>query len=218
MGALGGGHCLMMCGGIAHLTGYQGGVRVHFKRIFAYNIGRILGYTLLGAGVGLLSGLFFGSTGNLWKSLLTIFSGLILIVMGIYIGGWNAILIPLERAGAPLWRMVEPLTRRYLPPQNSSQAFALGILWGFLPCGMVYGALLSALTTASVAGGALSMLMFGLGTLPNLILLGWGFGFLSQWRTQRWFRWSSAALLIGWGAFAILRAILLNPTLSALCF
>jgi sulfite exporter TauE/SafE len=81
-------------------------------------------------------------------------------------------LLPLERVGALLWRHVQPLSRRLLPVRTPAQALALGMVWGWLPCGLVYSALTTALASGSAGAGAATMLAFGLGTLPNLLLAG----------------------------------------------
>lgn len=202
----------MMCGGIAHLISrVTANPRQALRYIFAYNVGRILGYTLLGGLVGAVSQMFFTVVANpSWQHGARIFTAIIFIVMGIYMAGFQWVLLPLEKVGAPLWKMVEPLTQRFLPPKKTVDALMLGVLWGFLPCGLVYGALISAMATHSASMGALSLLAFGLGTLPNLLLIGWGFQFLSQWRSQNWFRYGSALLLISWGGVTLFRLIFLS--------
>ena len=90
--------------------------------------------------------------------------------MGLYLMGVTRVLAFVERAGQGLWRRIQPLTRRFLPVRRAAQAFPLGLLWGWLPCGMVYSALAVALTSGSAWHGAGLMLAFGLGTLPTLLL------------------------------------------------
>ncbi|MDH5580221.1 MAG: sulfite exporter TauE/SafE family protein, partial [Betaproteobacteria bacterium] len=68
-----------------------------------------------------------------------------------------------------LWRSLQPLTGRALLLPVQLRFAALGALWGFLPCGLVYSALAVAATSGSAAGGALIMLAFGLGTLPAMV-------------------------------------------------
>ena len=72
----------------------------------------------------------------------------------------------------PLWRRLQPLTRRYLPVRTARQALLAGAIWGWLPCGLVYSVLTMTLLTGSAVRGALTTLAFGLGTLPNLMLAG----------------------------------------------
>ena len=171
VGLLGGGHCAGMCGGIVGALSLQtprGGaaVLVHL----AYNLGRIGSYVL----AGLLAGLLGQAAGNLLalQNVLYLFASLMLIAMGLYLLGFTQFLTPLERGGHALWQRIQPLTRRFLPVRGIAQALPLGLLWGWLPCGLVYSALTTALAAGSAGKGALLMLAFGLGTLPNLLLAG----------------------------------------------
>lgn len=216
-GFLAGGHCLVMCGGIGQIIGYAGGCQVNFWRILIYNIGRILGYVTLGAILGLIGKSLFGlGAGQTMRLVLEILASGVLIAMGIYITGFTQIFIPLEKIGSPLWRTIEPITRKFLPPKNQTQALILGYLWGFLPCGIVYGALIKAFSTTDILYGALMMLAFGLGTLPNLILISWGFAFLSKWRTQIWFRLCSGFMLIAFGVMGLMRIPMLEEKINSL--
>jgi sulfite exporter TauE/SafE len=89
-------------------------------------------------------------------------------------------LLVLEKAGARLWQHIEPLGRRFLPVQGSGQAFMLGLVWGWLPCGMVYAVLALALAGGSVLYGGRVMLAFGLGTLPLMVGMGFAIGALTR--------------------------------------
>jgi len=99
-------------------------------------------------------------------------ANLMLVALGLYLTGFTRALAGVERLGQRLWARVQPLTRRFLPARSVAQAFPLGVLWGFLPCGLVYSVLATALVTGSAERGAALMLAFGLGTLPNLLLAG----------------------------------------------
>ena len=178
VGLLGGTHCLGMCGGIvgALSTGLSGQVRESRWRYLAaqlaYNAGRICSYTL----AGLLAGAFAGQVGETGilegMPVGRYLAGVIMILFGVYLAGWWHTLLFLEKAGARLWKYLEPLGRRWLPVRHAGQAFPLGLVWGWLPCGMVYAALAMALASGSASGGALTMLAFGLGTLPTLLTVG----------------------------------------------
>ncbi|MFC2417318.1 MAG: sulfite exporter TauE/SafE family protein, partial [Eikenella corrodens] len=84
----------------------------------------------------------------------------------------NAYAAQVEKLGRPVWRRLNPLLNRLLPIQNTPACFGVGLLWGWLPCGMVYSASLYALGSGKAVDGALMMLAFGLGTLPNLLAMG----------------------------------------------
>ena len=171
VGLLGGGHCVGMCGGIVGALSLGGAAR--FPLHLAYNAGRIASYALAGALAGALGGASQVLADQLPMRLtLFLLANLMLILLGLYLMGANRALLWIERAGQSLWRRVQPLTRRFLPVRTVGQAFPLGLLWGWLPCGLVYSALVTALSSGSAGRGAGLMLAFGLGTLPTLLLAG----------------------------------------------
>jgi sulfite exporter TauE/SafE len=171
VGLLGGAHCAGMCGGIVGALSLQaapgrGALPLHL----AYNVGRIASYVLAGALAGTI-GYAFGNILPVQRGLY-LFASLMLVAMGLYLLGATAPLAVLERGGQRLWKRIQPATRRFLPVRGPGQALPLGMLWGWLPCGLVYSALTTALAAGSAVNGALAMLAFGLGTLPNLLLAG----------------------------------------------
>lgn len=174
VGLLGGVHCVGMCGGIVSALSFQAGQPLHGQplRHLAYNAGRILSYGIAGSIVGGIgqAGVFFA--GRQLAPFHYLFANLMLVALGLYMMGITRFLAPFERAGGVLWQKIQPLSRRLLPARTPGQAFAVGIVWGWLPCGLVYSALATALTIGSVTGGMYAMLAFGLGTLPNLLLAG----------------------------------------------
>jgi sulfite exporter TauE/SafE len=175
-GLAGGVHCAGMCGGIVHALCARPAHesrRMRLGYLFAYNGGRLASYTLAGALAGSL-----GQAGLLTRAapqvtiVMLVLAGVALMLVGLYVAGALPLLTRLEAAGGWLWRRLQPWTSRFLPVTTRRRAFSLGALWGWLPCGMVYGVLLIALTTGNGGQGALLMLAFGLGTLPNLIGIG----------------------------------------------
>jgi hypothetical protein len=103
-----------------------------------------------------------------------------MILFGIYLAGWWHSLLFLEKAGAYLWKYIEPLGRRFIPVRTAGQAYLLGLVWGWLPCGMVYAVLALALASGSVIDGGVIMLAFGLGTLPVMLTMGLAFSNLER--------------------------------------
>lgn len=170
----GGGHCAGMCGGIVGALSLSPGGRAR-PAVFtlAYHGGRALSYITAGAIVGALGQAGLALRGTLAvQQLLFGFASMALLFAGLYVAGYAPFIRRMEAAGSVLWRHVEPLSRPLLPATTPSRAAMLGMLWGWLPCGMVYGALLLALGTGSVLGGALTMGAFALGTLPSLLAVG----------------------------------------------
>jgi uncharacterized protein len=103
---------------------------------------------------------------------LFLLANIIMLLTGLYIAGWTAGLVPLERIGQYLWRHLSPLTNKFLPVESLAQATLLGGLWGWIPCGLVYAMLVVALASGSALHGAATMIAFGLGTLPAMTVAG----------------------------------------------
>ena len=207
-GLLGGGHCIGMCGGIVSALSFAlPPSRRHPARIAAlmlsYNIGRISSYILAGLLVGGLGQLLVAQIQPL-TTLLGWLATLMLVLMAFYIGQWWTGLTRVEALGKYLWRYLEPLGRRLMPVSHPGQALAIGVIWGWLPCGLVYSMLLLALSSGSSFNGGLLMLAFGLGTLPTLLVTGSLARQLTALLRQPLWRQLSALLLL---AFAIWQAL-----------
>lgn len=214
VGLLGGVHCLSMCGGIIGTLnlGLDQQQRnkpfILFYYQLAYNCGRIISYTLAGAlmgGLGLL--LVQWLPLQVAQHVLLIAAGSFMILLGFYLSGWWMLLNRVEQLGRKLWRHIEPLGRKQLPVRSSLQALKLGMLWGWLPCGLVYSMLINATATGSLVDGALLMLAFALGTLPNLLLLGILTGAAAHLLQARWVKQLSGTIIIGFGCWTLTRAI-----------
>lgn len=208
VGLLGAGHCAGMCGGIVGALSLQApsqGVAALLVHL-AYNFGRITSYVM----AGLIAGLLGQAAGNVLalQNALYLFANLMLIAMGLYLLGVTQFLAPLERGGQTLWRRIQPLTKRFLPVRGLEQALPLGLLWGWLPCGLVYSALTTALASGSAAKGALLMLAFGLGTLPNLLLAGLLLMRFRSFAQARPTRVISGLLVLGYGLHGLYNSIL----------
>ena len=246
VGLLGSVHCVGMCGGIVSVfsmtarqgtsgkafpvkvmaVGTGGGVAVWPRAIahgLSYNAGRIASYAGAGAiaggltqAVGSLSGVASLQSGAYWLAWPT---NLLLVAIGLTLAGaWQG-LARLENAGRVLWRRLQPLTRHLLPLDSLPKAMALGALWGWLPCGMVYGILLTAMLSGSALSGALVMTAFGLGTLPALLAAGVFSTHLKTWMRHRAVRVASGMTVLAFGLFGMLRAAEGQPGswLDAIC-
>lgn len=200
VGLLGGTHCVGMCGGIVGALSLGGPAR--WSLHLAYNSGRILSYGAAGAMAGALGAASLGLEGQVPVRILLYFlANLMLVALGLYLLGLTRALAFTERAGQTLWRRIQPLTRRFLPARTVAQAFPLGLLWGWLPCGLVYSALATALTAGSASRGAGMMLAFGLGTLPNLLLAGIVLTRLNEFVRKPVVRTLSGLLVLGFGIY-----------------
>lgn len=194
IGLISAGHCLGMCGGLTVAFGFhsQGG-----GTLLAYNLGRISTYTLLGLLVG--AGLAWLPPAFMpWLRLL---AAALLVLIALYylnIGAW---ITRVEQLALPLWRRLQPLTRRWLPVRNPAQAYRIGLVWGFLPCGLVYTALGYAATQAHPVESALMMFAFGLGTLPAMLATGALSQQLNLMLRRQAVRWVIGGLLLAFAAW-----------------
>lgn len=171
LGMAGSGHCLGMCGGIACALGLQQHARPTLALIL-YHLGRIVTYSVL----ALLFGAALRHTLHhypLLAPLLRSAAGLLLLAMALHVAQlWSGVL-QLERLGARWWQPIQRLVKPLLPATRLWQVFALGLLWGWLPCALVYSTLTWAATqTADGARAALLMAAFGAGTTPALLVSG----------------------------------------------
>ena len=141
------------------------------------------------------------------RIVLYLLANLMLVALGLYLMGVTRALAFSERFGQQLWRHVQPLTRRFLPARTVAQAFPLGLLWGWLPCGLVYSALVTALASGSVRHGAATMLAFGAGTLPNLLLAGLLALRLKEYAAKAAVRIGAGMLVLAFGAHGLFVAL-----------
>jgi sulfite exporter TauE/SafE len=225
VGLLGGVHCVAMCGGIVgalNLHGRQGDpLRVgvggaaiagvgslssHAPIHVAYSAGRVASYTLAGAIAGGL-----GGTATLLEAVLpaqivlAVIANAMLVLLGLYLAGLGRAVAGLERFGARLWQRLAPLGRRFLPADTVPRALGVGAVWGWLPCGLVYSVLALALVSGSAPRGALVMLAFGLGTVPNLLAAGLAVGALRSALQRRGVRLAAGLAVAALGIFGALR-------------
>lgn len=192
-------HCVGMCGGIigALSLSLPAEIRGHKARLLlfvtTYNIGRITSYTLAGLLAGALGTGVLASMGLDQGHVILQYVGVAMMVaIGIYLAGWLPQLALIEKMGVPLWKKLEPIGRQLLPIASLPKALAYGMIWGWLPCGLVYFVLIWALTAGDAYRGALIMLAFGLGTLPTLLTAG----FMASWLT-RFARNPTARMTVG---------------------
>ncbi|MXR67374.1 sulfite exporter TauE/SafE family protein [Shewanella insulae] len=207
VGLMGAGHCIGMCGGLVGAFSQQLPKKAsdnillgQLQFILSYNLGRILSYTLAGALVGgsasLLSTLF---SLDAYLVGMRVLAGVMMIVTGLYIAQiWSGV-VQIERLGKLLWRLIGPIANKLLPITDLKQAFAAGLLWGWLPCGLVYSTLTWAVAANSAEQGAMIMAAFGLGTLPALVSVGVATRYFAQLVQARKVRLISGLILVSFG-------------------
>ena len=208
VGLMGGVHCVGMCGGLVGALSFASKQDTNSRfsallsLLLAYNVGRLLSYTIAGGLMGAL-----GWMVSIWTDiqfiqvLLQLIAAIFMLMMGLYISGWWLGLARLEKAGSVVWLKIQPLAQKMLPVKTPVQAISLGLLWGWLPCGLVYSVLVWSVSVASFHQGALLMLSFGLGTLPNLLAMGFFANQLKQFVQKQAVRNLAGGLVIIFAAW-----------------
>ncbi len=208
-GLLGSAHCLGMCGGISGLFALHSGARGLKRQLpmaLAYNAGRLLSYALLGLAVAALGSRVAGLTPAA-AGPVRLVAGAVIILIGLQIAFDIRVLGVLERMGGLAWSRISPLAGKLLPVDNLARALGLGLLWGLLPCGLVYSVLLVAASSARAAEGAVIMLAFGIGTTPAMLLTGLGAARLSQLMRDRRTRLGAGLLIVLLGILTLMMPI-----------
>ena len=213
-GLLGSLHCVGMCGGIvgALTLRLPQEVRVFPTRllpyVLSYNVGRIISYTIAGALAGLLGAQALATLSLDHAQLVGKWvSAIFMMALGLYLAGWSRGLADLERLGARLWRLIEPLGRRYLLLAGPHEALALGLVWGWLPCGLVYAVLAWSFVAGGALQGAALMLAFGAGTLPMLLAIGAASGWIGERVRSPRLRRAAGITVLLLGVFALIAPI-----------
>ena len=171
------------------------------------NLGRISSYTVIGLLAGALGqfGISLDQTRTLQTVLFTA-AHVLLLLLGLYLAGLSDLARRIEGAGKPVWRRLNPLLNRLLPIKSVPACFGVGLLWGWLPCGLVYSASLYALGSGSAWQGGLMMLAFAFGTLPNLLAMGWFAGQLKSLLQNRRVRLIAGLTVCAWAVWQLVKA------------
>ncbi len=207
VGLLGGTHCVGMCGGIVTALSMQlPGQKANVGYLIAYNIGRITTYTVVGVIAGAAGSSVLLLKGFLpVQQFLYVLANLMLVMLGLYLAGiWHAV-VYIERVGGIVWKRLQPCMGKLLPVKSIPRAFVVGTIWGWLPCGLVYSVLVSALASGNALHGAMLMLAFGLGTLPNLLAMGFFAQNLKTWLQNKYTRLAAGLLVVGFGLWGLIR-------------
>lgn len=193
-GLFGSTHCLGMCGGIvgllhAQIPAGRGALAIGF------HIGRISSYLaigLLATGIGMLPA---AAVPDAAPQLMRWLLGAVIVLMAVYIALPGHIRDLAGQFAAPLTRRMMPVFAKFLPVRSLDNAIGLGLLWGMLPCGLLYTVIATAVLLADPVATTGMILAFGIGTVP--LLLGGGLLML-RFRSavsRPGLRWLAAALL-----------------------
>ena len=159
-------HCVGMCGGISSaLTFAIPESRRYGTTLWLWQgilgLGRMTTYTVFGALAGVLGNQLLDLLPGPAMAVGLWLSGILMLLLALHLAGKGGLLAQLERFGQGVWRKLQPLTRKLLPLDHPIKAYLLGMLWGFLPCGLVYTSLALAGTSGQPLTGAAIMAVFG---------------------------------------------------------
>lgn len=222
------GHCIGMCGGIvairsasarrpalATANGASAGWLTRAASLVPVHLGRITTYTLLGAAMGLVGSLIEQVGGFVgWQGVLSILVGIVMLLIGLSLMG---ILPPIEAVVASATGAASPMKRMKGLFGNASvwSSIGIGLLWGLLPCGLVFAMLVNAASTQTIYGGALAMVAFGLGTIPTLLGFGLASGAIAPQLRGNLMKFAAIIVLL-FGAQAILRGLAATNVIPSL--
>lgn len=204
-GLVGSAHCLGMCAGISGLFAIKAeaaSMRASIPMALVYNAGRVITYALLGAVVAAFGSVIIKASPNLAVGI-RMLSGIIIILVGLQVAFNLRALRVIERMGGTLWARIAPAAQKLVPVDSLPKALGLGLIWGWLPCGLVYSVLMIAATSANPVSGAATMVTFGIGTMPAMVLSGLGAARVSSAMQRRGTRLGLGILVIVMGLLTI---------------
>ncbi len=228
-GLLGSAHCIGMCGGFAIAIGINAaGVLSNLERQLIYSAGRIFTYSFLGLAAG-YAGLWVASRATYWinaQAALCVLAGLLLTAQGLIALGLVPRRLSSKQPSGGSLCLARSFVGPFLASPRRSDVLLAGVLTGFLPCGLVYGFLALASSSASLWAGLIIMILFGAGTAPLMILAGAGASLLSSAKRQSLLRISAVCVCLTglvsiargvfflqiWGVPEVARCVLCGPS------
>ena len=207
------GHCISMCGPVVAAFS-MGETSKGILHHLLYNLGRITTYTILGAIVGLSGSFLVLATAiEKFQNVIVILAGLSIIIMGLATAEWLPMPKQLNSCTSGV-SLLQRLMSFFKPPRSLGSYYPMGIVLGFLPCGLTYTALLAAARAAmdthhpfiGMMTGALMMLLFGIGTTPALLLVGKVINTISN-KTRKWFYRIASIIMIATGLWFVVSAL-----------
>ncbi len=214
------GHCLGMCGGIVIAYSSTKIDKSYSKTMqtiahLTYSLGRITTYVMLGAIFGAIGGV--AKLNGYTMAVMTIVAGIFMILAGLSLLGKFAFLTKLEHSFSSS-KLYQNLFRQVLRSRSLYSFYILGILNGFLPCGLVYFFAVTAASTGSALWGAVVMFIFGLSTVPALFSLGYFTGLFTKSSFRQLMMNIASLVVILFGVYTLYRGygFILDPNKSVL--
>ncbi|BCT93739.1 hypothetical protein LYSHEL_27660 [Lysobacter helvus] len=199
LGLAASGHCLAMCGGITAALGMATAKdargRTRPVLLVGYQVGRISSYMLAGVLVASALGALVGLLDiEAVRRTLRVLTALVLLLTALV--AFGGLREPGRVIGGNVWRHLAPVGRKLLPVSSLPRAIAFGMVWGWMPCGLVYTVLLLATVQQDAASGAATMLVFGLGTVPAMLIAAFGAHRLARFAALPHARYIAGAMLL----------------------
>jgi uncharacterized protein len=227
LGTLGSVHCLAMCGGFVAAAAARDGAGAAggaapllpasaiIRRQALYHAGRLTCYALLGAASGAAGAAALNATALLpLQRALYIGANVFLLLLGLSLALRTPGVTALQRAGARLFAGVLPAMRPLLSLPGATGRIALGLVWGLVPCALVYATLPLALFAGGAWQGATVMLAFGAGTVPALTAAGFAFGLPRRaLGASRW-RYLAATIVVVFSLLGLYRTVFVPGALA----
>ncbi len=216
-------HCVSMCGGFVaayslRVSGNQtagAGFAATLRPAILlahlqYNAGRLTTYALLGGLMGLV-GSFIAASGQLMgiQGLASILAGLFMILLGLSLGRWLPYTSLLQPAWAGQFRRLDAMGKQFASRTMALGTLPLGLLLGLMPCGPLYAMEINAAGTGSIVQGMLTMVAFGLGTVPTLYAFGLVSSAVGHRLPRRLFQ-AAALVVVLLGVLTLLRGLAMN--------
>jgi sulfite exporter TauE/SafE len=220
-GLVGGLHCIAMCGGFVAAVSTAAPATAPllplralvFRQVIAH-AGRLVSYAIAGAVFGGLGGVALAAQWSPLQRTLYVVANLLLIVLAVALALRRSPFAAFERAGLALYRRLLPHTVARIRSPTLASRFILGLLWGMTPCALVYGVLPLAAFAGSAPAGALVMLAFGVGTLPNLALAGAALQRGARWLDRPLARHAASLLIAAFGIAGLYRVLFVPDALA----
>ena len=209
------GHCIGMCGGfvVAYSTAKIEPGRSKLFHTFVhalYSLGRIVAYMVIGAIFGYIgSAMSFSLTS---KGVLFIVIGFLMILIGISLSGKLRFLTRIEHSLAQS-ALFKKLFKSVIQSRSYSSFLLMGLLNGFIPCGLVYFFATASIASGSALMGAVTMAVFGLATVPALFIIGMLSSFISQLSWRRHVLILASIIIALYGVYTGFKGIMMisNP-------
>jgi sulfite exporter TauE/SafE len=219
-GLLGGLHCLAMCGAYVTIVQRPAAAPLEPRRdivagLAAAHAGRVLTYVVLGTLFGAVGGTAFAQALSPLQRGLYVAANVMLLLLAWGIARGRTAPAALEAIGLKAYSALAPAAGRALRRRGIASRFALGTLWGLTPCALVYGVLPLALLSGGAWQGALIMLAFGVGTLPNLLAAGWALSRAKRWLEAKAVRWSAGAIVAAFALAGLWRALFVPASIGS---